>query len=338
MSCEYAKPLHSQLDQPLDLSCFSKEPVLELGPHSSSTALAEWQTSQSNRYERLAMEQQHLALQTYIPGVCALSSRNEEALCAASALLSLNAVASTQKRHYPSDFRPQDSNPIDDWLEISVLVRGVNIVVQNASISMREGIMQPLLTHRRVEDSKDGVGSDVESQIKRLVSPHVLSALDTLESAIDQYTSDEADKEIFHEALRYLRASFAIIAANPEHESIVMVWANLLNSQFFPYVKRREPMALILLAYWTVMLRTYKDRWWVGGLSITILKHIAVFFTSLDERDQAIKVGNTIKGAYKPADRSLHPYPDLASDAAAGKAKWRDLLDWPLRESGIRDL
>ncbi|KAG7010079.1 hypothetical protein G7Y79_00001g003510 [Physcia stellaris] len=311
MSCEYVKPLDSQLERSLDVSSVNKESIIELASHSTSTSLTEWQTSQSNRYERLAMEQQRLALQTYIPNVCDLSSHNEEALCAASALLSLNAIASTQKRHYPLGFRPQDSSPIDDWLEISVLVRGVNIVVQNASTSMKEGIMQPLLTHRRVEDSKDGVGGDVESQIRRLVSPHVLSALDTLASVIDQYTSIEADKEIFHEALRYLRASFAIVAANPEHESIVMVWSNLLDPQFFPLVKRREPIALILLAYWTVMLRMYKDRWWVGGLSITILRHVAVFLISRDARNRELKAGSIIQGACTSTDSSNL---DLAGD------------------------
>ena len=338
LSCEYAKSLHSQLDRSLDGSSVNNEPILELTPHSASLGLTEWQTSQSNHYERLAMEQQRLALQTYIPSVGAVTSFNEEALCAASALLSLNAVASTQKRHYQSSLRPQYSSPIDDWLEISVLVRGVNIVVQNASTNMREGIMQPLLSHRRVEDPKDGMGGDVESQIRSLVSPHVLSALDTLASAIDQYTSDEADKEIFHEALRYLRASFAIVAANPEHESIVMVWANLLDPQFFPYVKRREPMALILLAYWTVMLRTYKDRWWVGGLSMTILRHVAVFFTSLDERNQELKNGDKPERVCTLTDRPLQRYPEMVSGLSAGKAKWRDLLEWPLHESGIRDL
>ena len=338
MSCAYAKPLNSQLERTLDESSVNKKSILELAPQSLSSGLTEWQTSQSNHYERLAMEQQRLALQTYIPSVGAVTSFNEEALCAGSALLSLNAVASTQKRHYQSSIRPQCSSPIDDWLEISVLVRGVNIVVQNASTSMKEGIMQPLLSHRRVEDSKDGIGGDVESQIRSSVSPHVLYALDTLASTIDQYTSDEADKEIYHEALRYLRASFAIVAANPEHESIVMVWANLLDPRFFPYVKRREPMALILLAYWTVMLRTYKDRWWVGGLSMTILRHVAVFLTSLDERYQELKNGDNPERVCTLTYRPLQRYPEMASGLSAGKAKWRDLLEWPLHESGIRDL
>lgn len=335
---EYAKPLRSQLERSVDVSSVSGESIHELAPDSISRGLTEWQKSQSNRYERLAMEQQRLALQTYIPSVCALTNDNEEALCAASALLSLNAVASTQGRHLQSDLRSQDSSPIDDWLEISVLVRGVDIVVQNASASIKEGIMQPLFSHRRVEDSNHGIGSDVESQIRRLVSPHVLSALDALALAIDHWKSTEADKEIFHSALRYLRASFAIVAANPEHDSIVMVWSNLLNPQFFPFVKRRDPMALILLAHWTVMLRMYKDRWWVGGISLTILRHIAVLLIALDERNKGLKDGDITKGACAPTNCSSQQYSEGVSDPVTGKAKWRDLLEWPLHESGVRDL
>ena len=60
-----------------------------------------------------------------------------------------------------------------------------------------------------------------------------------------------------------------------------------------------------------------------------------MFLTSLVERNQELNYGNIIQGACTSTDSSN---PDLASDPAAGKAKWGDPLDWPLHESGIRDL
>ena len=201
-----------------------------------------------------------------------------------------------------------------------------------------DGALQPLLSHRRIQASSNGIESDVESQVRRLVSPHVLSALDALAPAIDHCTSCEADKEILHTALRFLKTSFAVVAVNPEHESIVMVWSNLLDVEFFPFVKRREPMALILLAYWTVLFGTFQGRWWVGGLSITILRHIAEILTPLDERNEEVKDEHVQEGDCALMYGPLERYPDGASDPTAGKAKWRDLLEWPLRESGIHDL
>ncbi|CAF9917898.1 hypothetical protein IMSHALPRED_003777 [Imshaugia aleurites] len=288
---------------------------------------------QSNRYERFALEQQRLAFQTYIPSLCALTSHNQEALCAASALLSLNALASTQNRYCPPTLHSQHSSPIDDWLEISVLVRGVDAVVQNAGTSIMDGALQPLLRHRRVEASSDGTES-VESQVRRLVSPHVLSALDALAPAIDHCTSSEADKEKFRAALGLLKTSFAIVAVDPEHESIVMAWSILLDAEFFPFVKRREPMALILLAYWTVLFGTFRDRWWVGGLSITILRHIAGLLTLLDEKNEEMRDGHVQERDRALLSGPLERYPD---GATAGKARWRNLLEWPLRESGIHE-
>ena len=212
------------------------------------------------------------------------------------------------------------------------------MVVQKADTSIMDGALQPMLRLRRVEASSEGTESDVASQVRRLVSPHVLSALDALAPAIDHCTSSEADKEILHAALGLLRTSFAIVAVNPEHESIVMVWSNLLDVQFFPFVKRREPMALILLAYWTVSFGTFRDRWWVGGLSITILRHIAEFLTRLDEENKEVSDEHVQEGDCALIHGPFERYPDGASDPTAGKAKWRNLLEWPLRESGIHDL
>ena len=211
-------------------------------------------------------------------------------------------------------------------------------VVENAGTSIMDGALQPMLRHCRVEASGDGTENDVESQVKRLVSPHVLSALDALAPAIDHCASSEADKEILHSALRFLRASFAIVAVNPEHESCAMAWSNLLDVQFFPFVKRREPMALILLAYWTVLFGTFRNRWWVGGLSIAILRHTADFLTPLDERNEEVRDEHVQEGDCAKMFSPLERYPDAASDPMVGKAKWRDLLEWPLRESGIHDL
>ncbi len=337
LCCAYAKPLQWQQETSQDVSPVNGESILVPPIHRVSPGHTEWHKRHSSRYERFALQQQRLAFQTYIPSLCALTSHNQEALCAASVLLSLNALASTQNRYCPPAIQSEHSSPIDDWLEISVLVRGVDAIVQNAETSIMDGALQPLLRIHRVEASSDGTKGDVESQVRQLVSPHVLSALDALAQAIDHCTSSEAEKEILHAALGLLRPSFAIVAANPENDSIVMVWSNLLDVQFFPFVKRREPMALVLLAYWTVMFGMFRDRWWVGGLSTTILRHIAEFLTRLDERNEEARHEH-LQGDFALIYGPLERYPDGASDPTAGKAKWRDLLEWPLRESGIHDL
>lgn len=213
-----------------------------------------------------------------------------------------------------------------------MLVRGVDAVVRNAGTSIMDGSMQPLLSHRRVDLP------DVEGQVRRLVSPRVLSALDALAPAIDHYASSEADKEILHAALGCLKTSFAIVAVDPEHESIVMAWSNILDVRFFPFVKRRDPMALILLAYWTVLFGKFRERWWVGGLSITLLRHIAEFLAPLDDSNEQVRDEHVQIGDRAPIYSPLKQYPNGASNPTTGKAKWRDLLKWPLRESGIHDL
>ena len=338
LCCAYARPLQWQQERSQDVSPVNGESIRGPPLHSVSPGQTEWQVRQSSRYERFALEQQRLAFQTYIPSLCALTSHNQEALCAASALMSLNALASTQNRYCPPALRSQHSSPIDDWLEISVLVRGVIAVVENAGTSIMDGALQPLLRHRRVEPSSDDAESSVESQVRRLVSPHVLSTLDALAPAIDHCTSSEVDKDILHAALGLLRTSFAIVAVNPEHESVAMAWSTLLDVQFFPFVKKREPMALILLAYWTVLFGTFRDRWWVGRLSVTILRHIAELLTPLDERNEQVRDDHVQEGDCALISGLLKRYPDGASNPMAGKVKWRDLLEWPLRESGIHDL
>lgn len=326
LSCAYARP-----------SQWQKEGAPEVSPANG----ASWQLWHSNRYERFALEQQRLAFQTFIPSLRAPTVHNQDALCAASALISLNSLASTQNRYHSPTLQFQQSSPIDDWLEISMLVRGVDAVIKTASTSIRDGALQPLLRHRRVESFGDNSGWDLESQVRCSVPPHVLSALDALAPAIDQCLSGEADRKVLHAALWRLRISFAIVLVNPDHEAIVMVWSNLLDTRFFPFVKRREPMALVLLAYWTVAIRTFRARWFIGGLSITILRHIAEYLTRLDQRvlgvgDEPVQDGDCVQMG-DPLPRSPGGAED-PGDPTAGMAKWRDLLEWPLRESGIHDL
>lgn len=337
LCCAYARPLQLQQERSQDVSHVNGESILVPPFRRVSADHTRCQTRQSNRYDRFALEQQRLAFQTYIPSLYALTSHNREALCAASALLSLNAIASTQNRYCPLALRSQHFSPIDDWLEVSVLVRGVDAVVKNAGPSIMDGALQPMLRHRRVEPSSDGTESDVESQVRLLVSPNVLSVLDALAPAIDHCTSSEADKKVVHAALGLLRTSFAIAALEPEHESIMLAWSILLDAQFFPLVKRREPIALILLAYWTVLFGTFRNRWWVGGLSITLLRHIAELLTPLDERSEEERDEHVQEGDCLLLSTPLGQYLDGASDSTAGKAKWRDLLEWPLREMGIHN-
>lgn len=334
LCCAYARPLAWQQERSQDVSPVNGESILVPPFHRVSPGHTRWQIRQSNRYKYFALEQQRLAFQTYIPSLCALTRHNQEALCAASALLSLNVLASTQNRYSLSALRSRHLSPIDDWLEVSVHVRGVDAVVKNASPSILDGALQPMLDHRRVESSSDGT-DDVESQVRRLVSPHILSALDALAPAIGHCTSSEADKDLIHAALVLLRTSFAIKAVEPEHESIMLAWNILLDARFFPLVKMREPMALILLAYWTVLFATFRNRWWAGGLSITLLRHIVEFLTRLDEQSEEVRDEHVQEG---DCELMLGRHQDGASDATAGKAKWRDLLEWPLREMDINDL
>ncbi|KAG8533418.1 uncharacterized protein KY384_002201 [Bacidia gigantensis] len=326
----YAKqPLEQQPQKILDVSPVIGESILKTSFYHDSFDRTERQMQQSHLYECHSLEQQRLAFQAYIPSLCTLNVENQEALCAASALLSLNALASTQNRYCAATYQSRHPSPIDDWLEISVLVRGVNSVVQNAGATIMDGFLQPMLCHRRVE----GTESDIESQIKQAVSPQVLSALDALALAIDQHTALSVDKMILHAALKFLKTSFAIVAVNADHESIVMVWSNLLDDQFFPLVKRREPMALILLAYWTVLFGTFQERWWIGGLGIAILRHIVEFLAQPEDGNVCVQ-----EGEYTLTYHSLKQHSDGASDLGAGKAKWRELLQWPCRQSGFREL
>ena len=296
------------------------------------------QIEQSNCYERFALEQQHLALQTYIPTLYAVTNCNQEALCAASALLSLNAVASTQNRYCLRAPQSGHFSPIDDWLNISALVRGVDAVVQNAGTSIMDGILQPMLRHRRIEPSGDGSGHDVENQVQRSVAPHILTALDDLAPVIDQYSSTENDQKTLHAALGLLRISFAIVEVNPQHESIAMVWSNLLDAHFFPLIKRREPMALILLAYWTVSFGTFQERWWVSRFGITTLRHITDVLMLLDEKNDKSRFEHVQKGDCAVIHNPLECSQEKAADSAAGDAKWRKLLEWPLRQTEVHGL
>jgi hypothetical protein len=260
---------------------------------------------------------------------------NQEAVCAASALLSLSAVASTQTKYSVAAMQSREISPIDDWLEISVFIRGVQIISQSAHWpSVMTGILKPLLGHMSLNIPED----DPELQAERTLPEETMSVMNSLITAIQRCSSSDFDKIVLRWGIRHLKISLAINGANDDHEAAVMIWSNLLEDEFFPLVTNREPMALVLLAHATTMVTKHRSKWWVGELGLKMLDQIYGILASLDECDWDVMDSRAEDVSLPAVHLAEDHVPATGSAPVRPRLKWTDLLDWPLRQSGVYDL
>lgn len=191
------------------------------------------------------------ALSSALPAFAAITPGNCDALFAFAGIVAISVFALPASSDVDIG-----SSPITDILDFFALVRGIGVVLRNGNTLqwVQRGDLQ-LLIEPRGRWPVDG-RSDNDAL------PEILTArLDDLEVLNQQTSSTIADQQCYKSAIKALRTAFETLHSSPERSSAVGVWPGLMSEAFLVELRDRRPMALAILAHYSILVHRTGRRW-----------------------------------------------------------------------------
>jgi hypothetical protein len=227
----------------------------------SAIHLARFKPDRRDFYISQAMEHHQTGLRLATSILPNITEENCSAVYIFSALTLYFTLASPRK---PGDFLIMGENGISDWL---FLLKGTNFIIQASQESLYKGPFGPMfLNGKRREDFRQAQLSshppeeDPLSDLHYLVSKTVTSPhhLAILTSAIDD-----------------LRKSFIVYSQGIVFEtSDIFIWLFRVQDDYLELLKRHSQEALVIFAYFCVILKRLDHHWWIEGWSTHLVEKI----------------------------------------------------------------
>ncbi|KAK9777416.1 hypothetical protein AB5N19_08491 [Seiridium cardinale] len=196
-----------------------------------------------------ALSHKSTAIETLRPAVDRVDSQTCEPALAASGLLTCCAFA------LPLVGAPFD--PIDLLAQIVSLFQG-------STALFRMGWRDPgaldkttsLMVRRSVviASANEAPWPEAEQAVDHLI--HAIAMLDC---------PNQGKKEVLMDSALKSKVALRRVAAAPGVYTVATMWLGMVWPAFITYIQERDPLALILLAYWAVCLKGVSHVWWTRG-------------------------------------------------------------------------
>ena len=85
---------------------------------------------------------------------------------------------------------------------------------------------------------------------------------------------DHAAREACAKALERLERTYRTFPTVKDDEGMAFVWSAGCPALFFELLRRREPAALVVLAFYLVLLRCIEQVWWLEGKAKGVMEAI----------------------------------------------------------------
>lgn len=155
--------------------------------------------------------------------------------------------------------RPSEINLIDYLVQIFLLAKGwtkVVTVASDLSCNLTRNLLDPA-----IDDANTSLPSKIEEVFARLHSQNLI------------HTPDENDQEVLKLALDSLKTVFKTLASpgGTQNPHVAIAWPNLLPERFTELLGKRQALAMVLVAYYCVVLDSVPKVWWLRGWSPGLL-------------------------------------------------------------------
>ena len=234
-------------------------------------------------YQKRASMLRNQALRSALPSFNKITTDNCDALFAFACMAAFSMFALPA-----SSDAGVALSPLDDILEYFPLVRGIGSLLRNGNMRawIKKGDLQTLLEPRgnlfkqersrlcinrmRKTDTLPGRWP-VTGQPTALFLPTNLKAqLDGLEALNEQFCRD-SERPHYRTTIEHLKTVFGTLKLNPDTRNTVFVWGALVPDGYLIALRARRPMALVILAYYGLMVHRVNSRWWCAGRGAALI-------------------------------------------------------------------
>jgi hypothetical protein len=229
----------------------------------SALHLARYRPEKRDIYLSQAMQQHDLGLRiatTILPNA---SPENASAVYLFSALTLFFTLASPRK---DSDFLLVGENGIAEWM---LLVKGTSYIIDSMYDSLLQGSLAPMFIagHKR---------NDLRQKIMAN-TPAEGDPIHDLAQLIKDTTINQQSKQVYIGAIELLHNSFTFIYQQgiPGFEiGDVFTWVFRVSDDYLQLLHTHEQEALVIFAFFCVVLKRLDSHWWAEGWSIHLISKI----------------------------------------------------------------
>ena len=212
---------------------------------------------QRPKYEAMAKSHQTIAFQLSLPYFQKLSSANCNALFAFS-----NIVAPLTSAFLYDSISMVRADSLDMILDFFSVLRGIHILLECASDWIKEGPLAELL-------NRDW------SPPERKLPQDVTGVFQYLHRKNQKVNTNADDLAVYASVILLLQKAFRTYHIIAEEPGMVLIWPINVPESYIAAIKRREPLALVILAHYSVLLHSIHDCWWLEGRGAGLLKTIS---------------------------------------------------------------
>lgn len=197
-------------------------------------------------YIDTALQYHNLTFAPFRVAIDNLTPQNCEAVLAQSIVTTVIGIALPRV----TGVRDESANMTENIVTVFELLQGVRKIIYIG----RSWIKLSLWSRQRELDDSGPTELDLETAraLDRLITlnDETLASIDT-----DQY-------RINKDVIEHLRKCFTLFA-NSQDPSNVLAWLAAVDKEFVDNVRRRQPLALLILMHWGVLLGELDgQRWW----------------------------------------------------------------------------
>ncbi|KAH8822054.1 hypothetical protein F5884DRAFT_110344 [Xylogone sp. PMI_703] len=234
-------------------------------------------TSESKRihYTERAFTHQQLALSSYVPILHSIDDKTCHSIFAFSVILAgleLGFVSHQGQAQYP-----QTDTYLNNVIHIFDLLLGAVTVANAASAWIENCRSEPLaIPLKAVMERKN---RPVNSQMQDTLT--ALSAGIRLAHSIQIQREPESAHQdlsiIYSSVIPELWNAFCCLGMREPDKFIGTIgWPAFVDSSYVSLLKQRHPAALVVLAYYGVILHSLDHAWWLRGVGSQLIRSIAV--------------------------------------------------------------
>ena len=214
----------------------------------ASTHLAQLCPVQRNAYGAEAVKHRNLALRSCIPDLRNITPTNCHALFAFSSLIAISTFV------FPNSMNESPVVPIENILSFFILIRGVNTVLQGGLDWIRSGSLEPLIQDGRLNWRHDFP----------LLPAAFHAPFESLRALNANASAGTTIRKMYAEVIQDLENSYAAHHPIASDRSLVFIWCAIVPEEYVSRVRKRQPIALVILAHFAVLLHSVSAQWWAG--------------------------------------------------------------------------
>jgi hypothetical protein len=247
-------------------------------------------------YTAVALRYYNVGIASFRAALKQVTADNSTALFGFSAILIVLSLALAQS--HPNT---QDQAVVEELIQIFTLLQGVRVVLESVMPWVEKGPLGPLLQRGTVRQN------DVLAH-----SAHIPRDFDEALSSLSRYNERRSESVDSHEmykvAIQALRDCLKKIEANPGDRAAALNWLVFLESSYVSSLKSNQPLALVILAHYGVVLHGLREHWFVQDFGIRMVEMVHL---SLTEEWRSLvhwpmkQVG--LKGERQQADERIEP-------------------------------